>query len=38
LANELEKIDLGDGRKPRPTYISAKIEEEYNKELITLLK
>jgi hypothetical protein len=37
-ANELEKIDLGDGSKPRPTYISAKLEEEYKKELITLLK
>jgi hypothetical protein len=28
----------GDGGKPRPTYISAKLEEEYKKELITLLK
>jgi hypothetical protein len=37
-ADELEKIDLGDGIKPRPTYISAKLEEEYKRELITLLK
>jgi hypothetical protein len=37
-ANELEKIDLGDGSKPRPTYISASLEEEYQKELITFLK
>jgi hypothetical protein len=36
--DELEKIDLGDGSKPRPTYINAKLEEEYKKELITLLK
>jgi hypothetical protein len=38
LADKLEKIDLGDGSKPRPTYISAKLEEEYKKELITLMK
>jgi hypothetical protein len=37
-ANKLEKIDLGDGSNPRPTYISAKLEEEYQKKLITLLK
>jgi hypothetical protein len=37
-ADELEKIDLGDGSKPRLTYISAKLEEEYKKELIILLK
>jgi hypothetical protein len=37
-ADELEKIDLGVGSKPRPTYISVKLEEEYKKELIALLK
>ena len=37
-ADELEKIDLGDGRKPRPTYISAKLEAYYKKELIALFK
>jgi hypothetical protein len=37
-ADELEKIDLGDESKPRPTYISAKFDEEYKKKLITLLK
>jgi hypothetical protein len=26
LADELEKIDLGDGSKPRPTCISAKLD------------
>jgi hypothetical protein len=37
-ADELEKVDLGDGSKPRPTHISAKLEVEYKKELIALLK
>jgi hypothetical protein len=36
--DELEKIDLGNESKPRPTYISAKLEAEYKKELIALLK
>jgi hypothetical protein len=36
--DELKKIDLGDGSKPRPTYISAKLEEKYMKEMITLMK
>jgi hypothetical protein len=27
-ADKLEKIGLGDGSKPRLTYISAKLEEE----------
>jgi hypothetical protein len=31
-------MDLGDRSKPRLTYINAKLEEEYKKELITLLK
>jgi hypothetical protein len=38
LVDELEKIDLGDGSKPRPTYISAKLDPEYKAELIALLK
>jgi hypothetical protein len=38
LVDELENIDLGDGRKARLTYTSAKLEAEYKKELITLLK
>jgi hypothetical protein len=37
-ADELVKIDLGDGSKPSPTYISAKLDPEYKIELITLLK
>jgi hypothetical protein len=36
--DELEMIDLGDGSKRRPMYISAKLNTEYNKELIALLK
>jgi hypothetical protein len=36
-ADELEKIDLGDGSK-RPTYISAMLDPEYKAELIALLK
>ena len=37
-ANKLEKIDLGDGSKPRPTFISAKLGPEYKTELIALLR
>jgi hypothetical protein len=37
-ADELEQIDLGDGSKPRPTYISAKLDHKYKQELIQLLK
>jgi hypothetical protein len=36
--DELEQIDLGDGSKPWPTYISAKLDSEYKQELIQLLK
>jgi hypothetical protein len=37
-ADELEAVDIGHGDKPRPTYISAKLDPEYKKELIALLK
>jgi len=37
-ADVLEEIDLGDDSKPRPTYISAKLDPEYKKELISLLR
>jgi hypothetical protein len=33
-----KKIDHGDGSKPTPTYISAKLDPEYKIELIALLK
>ena len=36
--NELEEIDIGPGDRPRPTYVSAKLDPEYKQELIDLLK
>jgi hypothetical protein len=36
--DKLEKIDLGDGSKPRPTYVSDNLVSEYKIELIALLK
>jgi hypothetical protein len=37
-ANKLEEIDIGDGDKPRPTFISANLDSSFRKELIKLLK
>ena len=37
-ADELEEIDIGLGDRPRPTYVSAKLDPEYKQELIDLLK
>jgi len=37
-ANKLEEIDIGDGDKPRRTYISSKLNLEFKEELISLLK
>jgi hypothetical protein len=37
-ADKLEEIDIGDGDKPRPTFISANLDSSYRKELIKLLK
>ena len=37
-ADELEQIDLGDGTKPKPTFISAKLDPEFRSELIELLR
>ena len=34
----LRKIEIGPGDKPRPTYVSAKSNPEYKRELIDLLK
>jgi len=28
-ADELEAVDIGDGDKPKPTYVSAKLDPEY---------
>jgi hypothetical protein len=37
-ADNLEEIDIGDGDKPRPTFISANLESSFRKGLIELLK
>jgi hypothetical protein len=37
-ADELEAVDIGDGDKPRPTYVSAKLDLEYKQVLVALLK
>ena len=36
-ADKLEEIDIGPGDRPRPTYVSAKLDPEYKRELIDLL-
>ena len=37
-AAALEAVDFGDGDRPRPTFISAKLDPEYKQELVKLLK
>ena len=37
-ADELEEIDIGSGDRPRPTYVSAKLDPEYKQELVNILK
>ena len=37
-AGELKEIDIGPRDRPRPTYVSAKLDPEYKPELINLLK
>ena len=37
-ADALEEVDIGDGDRPRPTFISAKLDPEYKQELVKLLK
>jgi hypothetical protein len=37
-ADKLEEIDIGDGDKPGPTFISANLEPSFREELIKLLK
>ena len=37
-ADELEEIDIGPGDRPRPMYVSAKLNPKYKQELIDLLK
>jgi hypothetical protein len=36
--DKLEEIDIGDGDKPRPTFISANLESSFREEVIKLLK
>ena len=35
--DELE-VDIGSGDRPRPMYVSAKLDPEYKQELVDLLK
>ena len=37
-ADLLEEIDIGDGDRPRPTFISANLDHKYKHELKSLLK
>ena len=36
-ADDLE-VDISSGDRPRPTYVSAKLDLEYKRELVNLLK
>jgi len=36
--DEFEAVDIGDGDKPRLTYVSAKLDLEYKQKLVSLLK
>ena len=37
-ADKLEEVDVGDGSKPRPMYISANLDPEYKSKLVSLFK
>jgi hypothetical protein len=37
-ADKLEKIYIGDGEKPRPTFITTNLDSGFREELIKLLK
>ena len=37
-ADLLEEIDIGDGDRPRPTFISANLDPKYKQKLKSLLK
>ena len=37
-ADKLEEVDIGDGDKPRPTFISANLDPVFREKLIELLK
>ena len=36
--DELVEVDIGSRDRPRPMYISAKLDHEYKQELVDLLK
>jgi hypothetical protein len=36
--DDLEKVDIGDGVIPQPTYVSARLSTSQKQELIELLK
>ena len=38
LTDLLEEVDIGPDDRPRPTYVSAKLDPEYKQELVNLLK
>ena len=38
LVGANKEVDIGDGDRPRPTFISAKLDHEYKQELVKLLK
>ena len=37
-SDELEEVDIGSGDRPRPMYVSAKLDPKYKRELVDLLK
>jgi hypothetical protein len=37
-ADKLEEVDIGNGDKPRLTFISANLESSFREELIKLLR
>lgn len=37
-ADELEEVDIGLGDRPRPTFVSARLDPKFKHELIELLK
>jgi hypothetical protein len=37
-ADKMEEMDIGNGEKPRPTFISANLDSSFGEELIKLLK
>ena len=36
--DDLVEVDIGNGDRPRPTFISAKLDPQCKEQLITLLK